>query len=238
VRTVAIVQARLGSSRLPGKSLAVLAGRSLISHVLERARAIRGLDAVVLATTVSLRDNALVDEGRRCGVEVLRGSEWDVLDRLLCVALVTEAEVVMRLTGDCPLLCPLAAEQVLALHAEAVVQAGGGEAYAWNDTLTSGYPDGTDVEVFSAGLLSEADAMATSRPDREHVTPYIRRTHAVARLANIVDQSRYKLSVDTPEDLEFVRAVYACLPPGRFALADTMDAVSAAECRRATAQGE
>jgi spore coat polysaccharide biosynthesis protein SpsF len=220
-RVVCIVQARMGSSRLPGKSLRVLAGRPLIDHVLERARAIVGVDEVALATTSLPLDDALADH--LCGgpVQPFRGSEKDVLTRYMEVAAMCDADVVMRLTGDCPFLAPDVAHEVLKVYFDNPLES----VYVSNDTTCSGYPDGTDVEVFSIKALELAYHSAKLPSDREHVTSWMRRTLTHAILKSDVDYSRYKLSVDTIGDYLYAVELAKALPPGDFTLGATMTAV-------------
>ena len=194
--TLCVIQARLGSSRFPRKALADLGGKPLIRHVVERASAIRGVGEVVLA--VPEREVvALCYCSHVVGPMV---AEDDVLGRFAAVrAYYPEADTVMRLTGDCPLLDPRIAEQVLALY-----RATPGCEYAWN--VAPGYIDGTDVEVFSAAALRWAHRCATDPYDREHVGPWIRRHCKVATLLPDAP-STLKTSVDTPDDLERVRTL-------------------------------
>ena len=222
-KTVAIVQARLGSSRLPGKALRVLRKRTLLSHVLERAMAIQGVDLVVLATSTQEPDGAVEQAGLDAGVQVYRGPEKDVLSRMLEAAIAHDADVIMRVTGDCPLLCPEVAGAVLALYRQM-----NGFAYAWNDVRLSGYPDGTDVEVFSFEMLRGAD-MFSLEQDREHVTPYIRAQYRVETIRHDSDESRWKLSVDTQADYAFVTEVYRHLKPKELTLQATLAACHATQ---------
>jgi spore coat polysaccharide biosynthesis protein SpsF len=220
MRVTCVVQARLGSSRLPGKSLKPLQGRSLISHVLERARAIRGVDRVVMATSVSELDTPLVTEAERLGFDVHRGSEGDVLSRFAGAVEQFGGDVVMRVTGDCPLLDPGIGADVLALYL-ADPQA---TPYVSNDTTQSGHPDGTDVEVFSRALLERTAGVATEPGDREHVTPWIRRSVPTSMLpCRLGDWRHLKISVDYLEDYERVQQIYAHAPAD-FSLAATLDA--------------
>jgi spore coat polysaccharide biosynthesis protein SpsF len=217
-RVVCILQARMGSARLPGKSLKPLQGRSLIAHVIERARAIPGVDDLVLATTAQDRDDLLVEEAGRLGVCVVRGSEHDVLDRMFVAATLARADVVMRITGDCPFIAPEVSAQVLLAF-----QHSGW--YAWNDTMHSGFPDGTDTEVFAFALLQAAAHGAHRPEEREHVTSWIRKHYPVAVVGNsLADYSAVKLSVDTDADYQLARAVAARLAPGDYSLAATMEA--------------
>lgn len=182
MRTVAIVQARLGSQRFPNKILADLDGRPILAWVLERANQIAGVDAVALAMPIPGRD------------------ENDVLGRFLDVARAYRADVIVRLTADCPLLNPDVAAKTIRLFHDS------GWEFVSNDTRVSGYPDGWDVEVFSIAALHRADSHAVDPLDREHVTRWMH--------ANIMNTTLYapapwsgpKLSIDTPADLDVVRA--------------------------------
>lgn len=221
-RVVCVVQARMGSSRLPGKSLRELAGRPLLAHVLERALAIKGVDAVVLATSDSMGDDPVEALGSLCGVPVVRGSEWDVLDRVRLAAMRHNATVVVRVTGDCPFLAPEVATEVLQAYFDSPLAVG----YMSNDTTRSGFPDGTDVEVFSWNALDVASRNALSRHDREHVTPWMRAnlTHGMVPAPANVHMAHLKLSVDTLGDYMLAREVAARLPGGDYSLAATVAA--------------
>lgn len=210
----------MGSSRLPGKSLRPLGDQLLIGHVLNRAKAI-GVAEVVLATSVALMDEPLAAEADRMGYHVFCGSEWDVLGRMARAAELFEADTVIRLTGDCPLLAPEVANAVLALHFKSTVV----PALTTNDTTASGYPDGTDVEIMSRRWLVRAAERATERRDREHVTPWLKREGGFETLrCELGDYSRLKLSVDYPEDLERVRTIFRKLPDGDLSLPGTIAA--------------
>jgi spore coat polysaccharide biosynthesis protein SpsF (cytidylyltransferase family) len=221
VRTVAIIQARLGSSRYPRKVLEDINGKPMIAHVVERAKAIEGVDEVVVACPSS-DDEIVALEGACVGVRVIGAREaGDVLGRFADVAQWVEADVAVRLTADCPMLAPDVATRVLSLYRDY-----GKCDYATN-ILSEHYIDGMDVEVFSAQLLYSAERLTWWRNyDREHVTPWLRR-HAVALVApSTLDRQYPKLSVDTPEDLERVRAIMAKVKGLTFA--DTLAACAEA----------
>lgn len=220
---VCIVQARLGSSRLPGKSLRVLAGHPIIWHVMTRALTIPGVDQVVLATTESPKDCALADYALAHGWNVMRASELDVLERFVDVSNFFNAGVVMRITGDCPFLAPEVAATVLETYFANPLES----EYVSNDTTCSGYPDGTDVEVFSINALMWAHLRTMAPLDREHVTMVMRRelTHAIVK--SDTDWSRYKLSIDREQDYDFAARLAATLPPHDYTLATTMRCVEA-----------
>ena len=200
----------------------------MLSHVIERVQATVGLDEVVLATSESDRDTPLLAVAAWHGIRAWRGSEWDVLGRMCGAARWAEADVVLRVTADCPLWAPDVGELVLDAH-RVLRAAGYGLAYAWNDTCRSGYPDGLDAEAFDVALLEQAAARATRQEDREHVTPGVRflaKTMTTVRAR--FDLSRgLKLSVDREEDLRLVQSVARYLVPGRLAWPDTATALVA-----------
>jgi spore coat polysaccharide biosynthesis protein SpsF len=206
MKVVAIVQARIASTRLPGKVLRELEGRPMIEHVLERAGAIEGVDEVCLATTDSSVDDPLVDLVERAGrATVFRGSEDDVLSRYAAAARVTRADVVVRVTADCPLLSPdVSSTVVRALLDDPACD------YASN-TLKRTYPRGLDTEVFAVGALEDAHRNADDPWEREHVTPYLYLNPKRFKLRQVVDRedhSSHRWTVDTPEDFELVRRIY------------------------------
>lgn len=198
-RVVCIVQARLGSTRFPRKALADLGGKPVIVHVLERAAQIVGVHETVAA--IPYADDELAAVIETSGFTVVKGPTYDVLDRYALVASRTAADVVVRITGDCPLFSPQIASDVLALHL-------GTPQCEYASNVTPGYVDGEDVEVFSAAILQRAHREATELHDREHVTSWIQ-NHArtIATLPPANPRPGVKTSIDTPEDLERVRAL-------------------------------
>jgi spore coat polysaccharide biosynthesis protein SpsF (cytidylyltransferase family) len=211
LRAFAVIQARLGSTRLPGKALAELAGRPMLAHVAERAAAIPGIAGVVLATTVSRADDTMEAFARARGLRCVRGSEEDVLDRFCLAAREANAEAVVRITADCPLLDPAVSGRVLAEYAARRP----GVDYVSNVHPPT-YPDGLDTEVFSVEALETAAREARLRSEREHVTPFIWSHPERFRLANVEhaeDLSAHRWTVDTEADLRFVREVFEALGP-------------------------
>lgn len=212
--TAVMVQARMGSSRLPGKSLRVMCGYPMIRHVLTRAMAVTGVKDVWLVTSVNERDDQLSQVAAELGFPVYRGSEWDVLQRMSEAVRIARATTVVRITGDCPLLAPDVSAAVLDIHGS------GKYDYTGNDTTMSGWPDGLDTEVFPAELLHDAASRATERADREHVTRWMRRHVSPERQATYMHGDstsnvalgwhRVKLSVDSPEDFSRVASVMSC----------------------------
>ena len=215
---VAIVQCRVGSSRLPGKALRVLSGETMVRHVLRRVASL-GYE-VVVATSLSQRDDLLAEMVRDYGYRVFRGSEWDVLSRVAGAVEAIEAESVIRVTADCPLWAPDVARRVVDRYV-----ASGARGIVTNDTTVSGWADGLDVEIFSAALLAQAARYATERADREHVTPWIRRHAPHVVVGSSEDWRRVKLSVDTLDDFERVRDVMANVNGGGYGWAATRAAL-------------
>lgn len=218
-KTVAIVQARMGSTRLPGKVLLDVAGRPLLGRVVSRLRAARGIDQVLVATSTSPADDAVAEFCLKEKVDCFRGSEADVLDRFYQAAQKFGATVVVRVTADCPLLDPEVVDKVVSVFEE------GGLDYVSN-TLRYTYPDGLDVEVFSFKALEAAWQDDRQPAGREHVTPFIR-SSGKFRTRNVdceTDLSRknFRWTVDEPRDLEFVRNVYSRLGNGPFGWRDVL----------------
>ena len=210
MKTVAIVQARMGSTRFPDKVLKPICGTPLIELLLQRLGAAHTLDEIVLATSADPRNEALAAHVRKLGITVSRGSEQDVLDRYYQAALQAGADVVVRITGDCPLLDP-------ALVDEAVNAFRAGNAEYLSNTDPPTYPDGLDVEVFSFAALERAWREARRPAEREHVTPYLRDggRFRVRGLRNEEDLGGARWTVDEPADLEVVAAVFDHFHPRR-----------------------
>jgi spore coat polysaccharide biosynthesis protein SpsF (cytidylyltransferase family) len=204
MNVVCIIQARLGSTRLPRKALADLCGKPLIRHVADRAKQIRGVDRWVIAVPSHADYQAIMAVSGPGGVEIAFADvdENDVLGRYAACAKTFDASVIMRLTGDCPLLNPTIAEDVLRLFWQTPDCE-----YASN--IAPGYVDGEDVEVFTAEALARAHETADDPSDREHVTPIIRRTLQIRTLLPSQAIAGRKTSVDTLSDLERVRALMA-----------------------------
>lgn len=205
--TVAVVvQARFNSTRLPAKVLLDLAGRPVLSHVIERCRRIPGVDVVVCAVP-DQKDSDLIEAyAQGAGAHSFRGPEFDVLARTLGAARSVAADIVVRITSDCPLIDPTICEQVIAPVRERLVD------YSSNVSPRS-YPQGLDCEAFSVASLIMADKATKARYDREHVTTYMRRPEAGLRRHNVrtgkPDLADKRWTLDWPEDLEFFRAVHA-----------------------------
>ncbi|HEY8635671.1 MAG TPA: glycosyltransferase family protein, partial [Candidatus Limnocylindrales bacterium] len=204
IRTVAIVQARMGSTRLPGKVMLPLLGEPVLTRVMRRAGRATTLDEVVVATTTLPEDGAILTLASAEGWPVERGSETDLLDRYLAVARSREADVIVRVTSDCALIDPEVIDATVFAFRTADVD------YASNTLEPATWPRGLDVEVMSRAALERAGHEDHDLAWREHVTPYIYRHPEVFRLLRVPaedDHADQRWSIDTPEDYELVRRI-------------------------------
>jgi spore coat polysaccharide biosynthesis protein SpsF len=204
---IAIVQARMGSTRLPGKVLEDLAGEPVLTRCINRVRRSEKLDEVVIATTCKQEDEAIVHLCTEHGWPCFRGSEEDVLDRYYQAALSYKAEVVVRITSDCPLIDPEVVDWLI----QEFLDRQPGLDYTSNTLPPRTYPRGLDTEVIGFNALERAWQEDRNRSWREHVTPYIYRNPERFRIYSVTSETDYsslRWTVDTPEDLAFVRCVY------------------------------
>ena len=210
MKTVAIVQARMGSTRFPAKVMRQVCGTPMIGLLLERLAAAQQVDQIVLATSSNARNEPLAEYVRGLGYEVYQGSEDDVLDRYYQAAKLAGADRVVRITGDCPLVDAPLVDAVIAKLADS------GADYASNVSPPM-FPDGLDIEVFSFKSLESAWTQAKATPEREHVTPFIRDSGQFSQV-NVPgdgDHSGLRWTVDEPEDFEVVRHVFEHFHPRR-----------------------
>jgi len=211
MKTLAIVQARMTSTRLPGKVLLPILGKPMLVLQLERMRRSKALDGIVIATTTNAADDRIAAMCVQEGVGCFRGSENDVLSRYAAAAQVFGADTVVRITSDCPLMEPDLIDQVV----EAFLQASGQLDYVSN-MLQPSFPLGLAVEVFSQRVLEHVHCEATQGAEREHVTPYIYWRPEQFRLRSITHHpnlSHHRWTVDTPEDFELVSKIFSELYP-------------------------
>jgi len=211
MKIVLIIQARMGSTRLPGKVMREVLNRPLLAHLLDRMLQIPGIE-IKVATTTSERDQPIVDLARRMGVAVYRGDEEDVLSRYVEASLGYDA--IIRVTGDCPLLDADIVEEATSRFQSAKCD------YLSN-TIDRTYPRGYDVEIISRDALLKIDKRATG-DDREHVTSYVSKhpdEFDTDQLKQKSDLSTLRLTVDTLEDFELIKRIFETLPEG-FSLDD------------------
>lgn len=208
---VAVIQARMRSTRLPGKVLLDLAGAPMLARVVDRALAIEGLDDVAVATSTDDADDPIEEWCVSAGCRVIRGSGEDVLDRYLVAARAMKADHVMRITADCPLVCPTQATRVVERHLAA------GADYTHNITVWgSGMPLGTGVELFTFEALERSWQHGHEPHHREHVDEYIGDNRdefhmELVTAPNELCRPNLRLTVDTDPDLALVRAIHEAL---------------------------
>jgi spore coat polysaccharide biosynthesis protein SpsF len=206
MKKVAIIQARMSSTRLPGKVLLPLGDRTVLGQVIRRVKACPKVDQIVIATTPSADDDQIVAEASRNQTECFRGSLTDVLARYHGAALCVKAGTVIRVTSDCPLFDPVVLSEMLDEF-----ERDAGQVDYLSNTLARTYPRGLDAEIFTFAALDEAFRSATLPWDREHVTPYIYGHPEQFRLKNHAgpaDHSAHRWTLDTPEDYQLIQAVY------------------------------
>jgi spore coat polysaccharide biosynthesis protein SpsF len=226
-RTVAIVQARVGSTRLPGKVLLPLLGEPMLTRVMRRAARARTLAAVVVAPTTLPEDDAIVALAEAEGWPVERGSETDLLERYLGAARAQGAETIVRITSDCPLIDPEVIDRTVDAFRASEVD------YASNTLEPATYPRGLDVEVVSREALERAGREDRDPAWREHATPYIYRHPERFRLLRVPaedtvdDRADQRWSVDTPEDHAFVERIYAAFGRDDFTWREALAVVEA-----------
>lgn len=207
IDVLAILQARVSSSRLPGKVLKPILGRPMLRHQIDRVQRAASLDALIVATSVDPSDDPIAALCVDAGVDCFRGSLGDVLDRYYQAARRYQPRIVVRLTGDCPLIDPTLIDRTVEYFR--------GGAFDIVRTADS-FAEGLDVEVFGFGILEQAWRAATRPSDREHVTLYMHRQPGLFRIGlypSDIDLSHLRLTVDEPEDFELVRRTYEALYP-------------------------
>jgi len=204
MKIVAIIQARMGSTRLPGKVLTDLGGETVLARVVRRVQRSKSLIATVVATTTLPEDDVIASESHRLGVGCYRGAENDVLDRYYQAALADGADLIMRITADCPVIDPEVIDHCVDLLL------GEDADYATTDVPET-IARGLDVEVFTAQGLRRCWQEASAPYQREHVTPYFYEHPELFRLTYLkseLDCRQYRWTLDTPDDLRLLREIY------------------------------
>jgi len=223
MKTVAIVEARMTSTRLPGKIILPILGKPMLELLIERLKRAKLLDQIVVATTRNASDDVVEKLTEHLGVGCFRGSEDDVLDRVLCAAHANEADVIVEITGDCPLIDPAVLDLVIQTYYKKSVD------YVSN-SLKRTYPIGLDNKVFSTAVLDKVARYTHDPVDHEHVSLYIYEHPEIFSLFNVESDlpEKYwgiRLTVDTQEDFRLIVAIYELLYPQNpaFGLWDIMN---------------
>ena len=226
MNVVAIIQARMTSTRLPGKVLREVLGKPLLEYQIERLRRCRRVDRLVVATTKNAADDPVIALCDRLGIASFRGSEYDVLARYYEAATIFRADPVVRLTADCPIIDPEVVDKVVGYYADTI-----GQYDHVSNAIMRTYPRGMDTEVFPYAALAIAHREAEAAPQREHVTPFLHRQPARFRLGHVLndrDESRHRWTVDTPEDFDLISRIVSALYPSNpeFTMQDCLDLLS------------
>ncbi|MFZ3018218.1 MAG: glycosyltransferase family protein [Gallionella sp.] len=211
MKTIIIVQARMTSTRLPGKVMLPVLGTPLLEYQIKRLQRVKSADGVCIACTTNQADQPIVELAHKLGVALYRGSEPDVLARYYEAARMLQAEYIVRVTSDCPVIDPEEIDKLIKFYLARTAALD----YAYNGLIKT-YPRGMDAEIFSFEALKTAYQQADKDLEREHVTPYLYMHPEKFRLANFAfgqDKSNYRLTVDTPEDFELISRIITALYP-------------------------
>ncbi|KGI39719.1 cytidylyltransferase domain-containing protein [Clostridium tetani] len=212
MKVVCIVQARVGSTRLPRKVLKKICEKTVLEHDIDRLRRIKNIDEIIIATTTLEKDNAIIEECERLKVKYFRGAEEDVLSRYYYAAKENNADVVVRVTSDCPLIDPEVSENIIQFYLD------NKDEYDYvSNTIERTYPRGLDTEVVSFSVLRKTFIEAKKDYEREHVTPYIYQNmdkFRIEQYKNDTDYSEYRWTLDTKEDFQVIKKIYEGLYKG------------------------
>ncbi len=204
-----IIQARMGSSRLPGKVLMMLADKTVLEHVVSRARKAETIEEVVVATTEGKEDDVIIQKTQSLGVNVYRGSENDVLDRYFQAAKNFNLKDIVRITADCPMMDPKLIDKVVTMYLKT-------KADYCSNTLTPTFPDGEDIEVFSFDALSKAWEQAQLSSEREHVTPFLKKNKELFKIVSFEEKPNLadkRWTLDEEADYCFMKIIFKELYP-------------------------
>ncbi len=222
MKTVIIIQARMTSTRLPGKVLKTVMGKPLLEYQIERLKDIQKISSIVIATTINPTDDPLVEFSKSQGLAYFRGSENNVLERYYLAAKENHADAIVRITSDCPLIDPDITSQCIQYFLD-----NNSTLDYVSNAIERTYPRGLDTEIFSFDALTTAHKNASQQAEKEHVTPYIYRHPEKFRIGSFkskIDYSQYRWTVDTIEDFNLIEniliKIYASNP--RFRMMDVI----------------
>lgn len=206
MNVVCIVQARVGSTRLPEKVLKKICGKTVLEHDIDRLKQIKSLDKIVIATTTLEADNKIEKLVKELGIDCFRGSSEDVLSRYYFAAKEHKADIVVRITSDCPLIDYEISDKIIEYYLNNL------EKYDYvSNTIDRTYPRGLDTEVFSFKSLEKSYNEAEKQYEREHVTPYIYQStdkFRTSQYKNGTNYSNYRWTLDTEEDFKLISIIY------------------------------
>lgn len=219
-KVVATIEARMNSTRLPGKVLKPICGKPMLELMVERVRRSTSIDEIVIATAANASCDSIAKMAANMGIHCFRGSEDDVLERVLKAAGSVDADIIVELTGDCPLIDPAVIDEIVHQYHEKGVD------YCAN-VLERSYPAGMDTQVFSRKVLEKTARLTSDPNDREHVSLFIYNNPGIFTLHNVKSElpaymSEWRLVVDTAADFQLVSTIFEVLYPvnPEFSLAD------------------
>lgn len=213
---VAIIQARMGSTRLPNKVLMKIMDKPMLWYIVDRLKRAKNVDDVVIATSNQSKDDAIESFCKIYNINYFRGSESDVLDRFYNTAKEFDADIIYRITGDCPLVDPSLIDALYEYYINNDIDFSGLATGAGAINEVNQFPDGLDIECFNFKILEKAYKNAIKPSDREHVTPYIWRNNTIHRIGSLnsnKDYSYMRWTVDNQEDFEIIEQIYISLYP-------------------------
>ncbi len=212
-KVVVMVQARMTSTRLPGKVMLPVEGKPLLGYLIERLKRVKLADELMLVISTLPTDDPLADLAAQYGVSVVRGSEQDVLERFYQAAWLHRADIIVRITADCPLMDPRIVDDLIAYYIHKYPRTD----YASTCTKQITYPRGMNAEIFSFQALQQANTFAKTDSEREHVTQFMYQNPEWFKLGGIeytsTDVAHYRLTVDTPDDFTLVEKLLQRLLP-------------------------
>lgn len=208
MKVVCLVQARVGSTRLPGKILKEICGKTILHHEIDRLKKCKEIDEIVIATTDKEDDDKIVNEAKKLSVKYFRGSENDVLSRFYYAAKENNADIIVRVTSDCPCIDFEILDKMLIYFKEKYKEK---QVDYLSNTIKRTYPRGYDIEIFTFSALEKSYINAKKEYEREHVTPYIYdKTNNFLKLPfeNKEDYSEYRVTLDTIEDFIVIKNIF------------------------------
>lgn len=208
MKVVCLVQARVGSTRLPGKILKEICGKTILHHEIDRLKKCKEIDEIVIATTDKEDDDKIVNEAKKLSVKYFRGSENDVLSRFYYAAKENNADIVVRVTSDCPCIDFEILDKMLLYFKEKYKEK---QVDYLSNTIKRTYPRGYDIEIFTFSSLEKSYINAKKEYEREHVTPYIydkRNNFLKLSFENTEDYSKYRVTLDTIEDYTVIKSIF------------------------------
>lgn len=205
MKIVSIIEARMTSSRLPGKVLLKAANKPMLYHLVSRLRHVKKIDEIVIATTINKEDDKIINFAKKNNIKFFRGSENNVLERVYCAATFFKADVIVQITGDCPIIDPIIVEQVLGIYLINKAD------YVGNAHVRS-YPDGMDVQVFSFKSLKKCYSISSAPLEMEHVTLGLRRRPKIFKPIHIIAPKNLfwpslGLTLDEKKDYIFLKKI-------------------------------